>query len=132
MTNAVITPISDVDYNLKVYQKFKRTMINAARSVPYTTGDGDNGNIFLLESVATYTAYMDGTGYIKAMHPGNINVTRATTNTQISHVKETRATALETYQPTRRMVCMLTSAIHHRQHPHEAARQTQRRGIRVR
>ena len=36
--NVVITPISDVDYNLEAYRKFKRTVINAALAVPSTTG----------------------------------------------------------------------------------------------
>ena len=96
-TNAVVTPINDVDYNLEAFRKSRCTVINAVRAIPSTIGGGDNGHIFLLEFAPTYTTRAGGTDCIKTTHPGAIDFTGATTNAQIARVKEMCTTALETY-----------------------------------
>ena len=53
--NAVVVPITNVDYNLETFQMFNWSIINAARGLPFTIGGGNNGHIFLLETVAAYT-----------------------------------------------------------------------------
>ena len=95
--NAVVVPITSVDYNLEVFRKFNWSIVNAARGLPLTIGGGNIGHIFLLETVTAYTTRTNGTGYTKAAHPGAIDFTGATTNAKIACVKETRATDLETY-----------------------------------
>ena len=97
VTKAVIVLINDVEYNLETCQKFSRTLFNVACAVPSPIGGGSNGHIYLLESVAEYTTRTGGTSYTKAVHPGAIDFTGATTNAQIARVKETRATDLETF-----------------------------------
>ena len=73
-------------------------MINAARAVPSTYhGGGENGHIFLLKSIATYSTCTGGKGYTEATHPDDVDFTGAITNAQIANVKGTRTTALETY-----------------------------------
>ena len=94
---AVIVPMNNVEYNLETYRKFSSSMFNAAHAVPSTVGGGNHGHIYLLESTAVYTTRMGGTSYTEVVHPGAIDFTKATTNTQIARVKETRATDLETY-----------------------------------
>ena len=50
------------------------------RALPSTIGSGSHGHIFLLEGVTAYTARTGRTGYTKAVHPGAIDFTGATTN----------------------------------------------------
>ena len=95
--NAVIRPIPSVEFSSETYRKFSRSITNAARAVPSLIGDGSHGHIFLIEEDLTYTVRTGGTGYAKAVHPGAIDFTGATTNTQIARVKEMRAADLETY-----------------------------------
>ena len=97
VTKVIIVLITEVDFNLKTYQKFSCTVLNAVRAVPSTVDSGNNKHIYLLESVAVYIAHTGGTSYTKAVNPGTIYFTRATTNAQITGVKETRMTDLETY-----------------------------------
>ena len=78
--NAVVVPITSVDYNQETFRKFNRSITNAARGLPSTIGDGNHGHIFLLEDVTAYTTRTGRTGYTKAAHPGTIDFTRATTN----------------------------------------------------
>ena len=97
VTKAVIVSTNNIEYNLETYQKFSRSIFNVARAVPFTAGGGNHGHIYLLESTAVYTTHTGGTSYTKAVHPGFIDFSGATTNTQIVRVKETRVTDLETY-----------------------------------
>ena len=78
--NAVVVPITNVDYNLETFRMFNRSIINAALGLLSTIGSRNNIHIFLLETVATYTTYTGGIGYTKAIHPGAIDFTGAPTN----------------------------------------------------
>ena len=97
MMNAVAVPITSVNYNLEFFCKFNRSIVNAVCELLSTIGGVNNGHIFLLETVATYTTRTSRTGFTEAVHPGAIDFTGSTTNAQIARVKDTRATDLETY-----------------------------------
>ena len=97
VATAVIVPINNVEYNLETCRKFSRTLFNAARTAPSPIGGGSNGHVYLLESVTEYTTRMGGTNYTKSVHPGAIDFTGATANTQLARVKETRVTNLENF-----------------------------------
>ena len=93
---AVIVHIPSTDFNSEEFRKFKRSVLGAARAVPSTVGGGAHGHIYLLEDDAAYNARA-GVGYTKAVHPGPIDYTGATTNAQIARVKDTRASDVETF-----------------------------------
>ena len=94
---AVIVTIASADYNGDDWRKFQRSISNTACAVPSTIGGGGHRHIFLLEDIATFSLRTDGTGYTEVPHSGPINFTGATTNAHLARVKETRMTALETY-----------------------------------
>ena len=97
LTKTDIVPTNEVDFNRKTYRKFARSIVDSARAIQSPIGEGSNGRIYLLESVAAYTTRTGRTDYTKAAHPGAIDFTGATANAQIARIKETRTTDLETY-----------------------------------
>ena len=82
MKNAVVVPITSVVYNSETFRKFSLSITNATRGLPSTIDGESHDHIFLLEDVTTYTARIGRTGYTKAVHPGAINFTGATTTTR--------------------------------------------------
>ena len=91
--NAGIVPIPSVKFSSETFRKFSRSITNAARAVPSLIGGGSHGHIFLTEEDLAYTARTGGTGYTETVHPGAIDFTGATTNTQIARVRSTRKRA---------------------------------------
>ena len=77
---AIVTPINSVKCNAEHFQKFKKSVFDATRTVFSTAGGGGYSHTFLPKDNATYTVRMGRTSYTEATHPGALNFTGATTN----------------------------------------------------
>ena len=93
--SCVITPITLTKYSKEDVQNLKHMLIVAAKSLPTPIGGGENGHIFLFESLARYTT-RTGSGFTKATSPGAMKFT-GTSNGALSQEKLDHAIAEETY-----------------------------------
>ena len=90
-----IVSIQSTGYTEEEACALKRSLVAAAKSVPTMVGGGAHGHIYLLESVAEYTAKRVDAGYTKLPAFTGITFTSGATAAVLAQKKETAVAKAE-------------------------------------